>query len=95
MNSQNTQEAFSIYCECFNTLGEELTKENFEECYHGKYNSIEEFCDELFDCNSSYRNLIKMFKECIDWKKLWDKHLQHEFTFKKGYVFWKSNVKNK
>lgn len=82
------QKAFQVYCKYFHHHEEQPSKDDFEECYRGEFETPGNFCEYLFSgCDDSYDNLNDALKNCIDWERVWDYSVQYDYVFEQGYVF--------
>lgn len=77
----DNKEPFKVYCEYFHNHEKQITKDKFEENYRGKFDSIGEFCEDLYSaCDDNYSELSETLKESIDWNKVWIKFVLNATT---------------
>lgn len=77
----DNKEAFKIYCGYFHNHKKQITEDEFAENYRGKFDSIGEFCEDLYSfCDDNYNKLSETLKESIDWNKVWIKFVLNTTT---------------
>jgi len=65
----------------------DISLDDIIDCYIGEYDSEEEFsksaCENLINLN----DLPSFIIDCIDWQRVWDAYLRHDYNKHNGYYF--------
>ena len=84
----NGQRAFQVYCDFVHLHADQPSKDDFDDCYQGKFKSGGDYCKWLFLQGTESNMINDSVQRCIDWEEVWENFEdQYDYSFEQGYIF--------